>query len=66
MTEILCPVSAPQGHFLILFSTIFTAPVAGVFLLLVQNKGTKEKDTQKLVGISNSNTLTSKVKQALA
>ena len=40
--------AAPQGHFLILFSTIFTAPTASTFLLLVQKKGTKEKDTQRL------------------
>jgi hypothetical protein len=32
--------------------------------LLVQKKGTKEKDTRKLVGISNPNSLTSKEKQA--
>ena len=42
------PVAAPQGHFLMLFSTTFTAPIAGIFLLLVQKKGTKEKDTQSL------------------
>ena len=44
------PVAAPQGHFLILFSTIFTVPVTSIFLLLVQKKGIKEKDTRKLVG----------------
>ena len=60
------PVAAPQGHFLMLFSTTFTAPVAGIFLLLVQKKGTKEKDTRKLVGIFNPNSLASKEKQALA
>jgi hypothetical protein len=32
-------------------------PTAGIFLLLVQKKGTKEKDTRKLVGISNPNSL---------
>ena len=58
--------AAPQGHFLILFSTIFTAPTASIFLLLVQKKGTKEKDTRKLVGISNSNTLRFKSKTGTA
>ena len=42
------PVAAPQGHSLMLFVTTFTAPVAGIFLLIVQKKGTKEKDTQSL------------------
>jgi hypothetical protein len=51
-------VVAPQGHFL----TLFRAPTASIFLLLVQKKGTKEKDTRKLVGISNPNPLRFKKK----
>ena len=39
-------------------------PVAGIFLLLVQKKGTKEKDTRRLVGISNPHSLALKEKQA--
>ena len=59
--------AAPQGHFLILFSTIFTAPTASYFFLLVQAKVTQKKDTRKLVRISNLNSLISKLKkQALA
>ena len=41
-------VAAPQGHFFMLFSTTLRAPTASYFFLLVQKKGTKEKDTQRL------------------